>query len=152
MVLTSQKIHFHQSERRISLKNIFLLDGKDWQDSLKNGKKKWFPLAVKSVSPTMNKLPLAGIFLKTEFRLISIMVSTNKKKALKFVLKIGFPLISISQEEVYFLKIWFFLILIMVSTCRNKSCKILSCLDETVFLYSEFFGNENHYQNVEANF
>ena len=26
--------------------------------------KKWFPLAGKSVSPTMNKLPLAGIFFK----------------------------------------------------------------------------------------
>ena len=27
-------------------------------------KKKWFPLAGESVSPTMNKLPLAGIFFK----------------------------------------------------------------------------------------
>ena len=46
--------------------------------SLKNGEQKWFPLAEKSISPTTNKLPLAGIFLKTEFRLISNMVSTSK--------------------------------------------------------------------------
>ena len=28
----------------------------------KNGEKKWFSLAGEPVSPTMNKLPLAGIF------------------------------------------------------------------------------------------
>ena len=38
----------------------------------------------------------------------------------------------------------------MVSTTRNKSCKILSCLDEIVFFYSEFFASGNHYWNVEA--
>ena len=30
------------------------------------------PIAEKSVSLTTNKFPLAGIFLKTEFRLISL--------------------------------------------------------------------------------
>ena len=43
----------------------------------------------------MNKLPLAGIFLKTKFCLISIMVSTSRKKALKSV--------SISPNKVSFL-------------------------------------------------
>ena len=46
-------------------------------------RKKWFPLAGNSLSPTMNKLHLAGILLKTEFCLISIKVSTSRKKALK---------------------------------------------------------------------
>ena len=40
----------------------------------------------------------------------------------------------------------------MVSTSRNKSCKILSCLGEIVFFYSEFFASGNHYRNVQANF
>ena len=40
----------------------------------------------------------------------------------------------------------------MVSTSRNKSCKILSCLGEIAFFYSEFFASGNHYHNVEANF
>ena len=32
----------------------------------------------------------------------------------------------------------------MVSTNRNKNCKILSCLGEIVFFYSEFFASGNH--------
>ena len=158
-VSNSQKIRFHQLELSILLKNTFLLDGKSWQESLKSGEKKWFPLAGKSVSPTMNKLLLAGIFLKIKFRLISIMVSTNRKKALKSVsisrnkvFKNWIPPNFHYQEQGYFLKIWFFLISIMVSTSRNKSCKILFCLGEIVFLYWEFFASGNHYRNMEANF
>ena len=77
--------------------------------------KKWFPLAGKSVSPSMNKLPLAGIFLKN-------CVPPNFNN--------GFH----QQKEAYFLKIGFFLISIMVFTSRNKSCKILFCLGEIVLL------------------
>ena len=40
----------------------------------------------------------------------------------------------------------------MVSTSRNKSRKIISCLGEIVFSYSEFFASGNHNRNVEANF
>ena len=36
-VSTSQKIHFYQPEWKIPLKNTFLLDGKNWQEFLKNG-------------------------------------------------------------------------------------------------------------------
>ena len=35
----------------------------------------------------------------------------------------------------------------MVSTSRNKSCKILFCVGEIVFFYSEVFANGNHYWN-----
>ena len=52
MVSTSQKISFH----------LEILDGKKLTGVSKNGEKKWFSLAGKPVSPTMNKLPLAGIF------------------------------------------------------------------------------------------
>ena len=36
----------------------------EWWVSLKNGEKKWFPLARRSVSSNRNKLPLAGVFFK----------------------------------------------------------------------------------------
>ena len=116
--------------------------------NLKNGEKKWFPLARKPVSPTMNKLPLDGIFFKNwilpDFNNVSI--SRNK-----FNFKNWIPP-NFHYQEVIFSKIWFFLISLMVSTSRNKSCKILSCLGEIVFFYSEFFDSGNHYRNVEANF
>ena len=57
-------------------------------------RKKWFSLAGKSVSSTTNKLlALAVMFFKTEFHLISIMVSTTRRKALKSV--------SISRNNFY---------------------------------------------------
>ena len=35
---------------------------------------------------------------------------------------------------------------------QKQSCKILSCLDEIVFFYSELFARGNHFRNVETNF
>ena len=88
-------------------------------------------------------------FLKTGFRLISIIVSTNRKKAPKSVSlrrkRLLFKnLISRTfhkQEECYFLKIGIFLISVMVSTSRSKSFKILFCLAKISFFYSEFFAS-----------
>ena len=40
----------------------------------------------------------------------------------------------------------------MIPTSRNNSCKILSCLGEKAFFYSEFFPTGNHYRNVKTNF
>ena len=88
-------------------------------------------------------------FLKTGFRLISIIVSTNRKKAPKSVSlrrkRLLFKnLISRTfhkQEECQFLKIGIFLISVMVSTSRNKSFKILFCLAKISFFYSEFFAS-----------
>ena len=96
-----------------------------------------------------NLLPLARTFFKTGFRLISIIVSTNRKKAPKSVSlrrkRLLFKnLISRTfhkQEECYFLKIEIFLISVMVSTSRNKSFKILFCLAKISFFYSEFFAS-----------
>ena len=57
-------------------------------------RKKWFSLAGKSVSSTTNKLlALAVMFFKIEFHLISIIVSTTRRKALKSV--------SISRNNFY---------------------------------------------------
>ena len=67
---------------------------RNWQEPLKNGRK-WFLLARQSISPTRNKIPLAEIFFKNWiFRLISIMVSTSRMKALKSV--------SINQNKANF--------------------------------------------------
>ena len=82
---------------------------RNWQESLRNGKK-WFPLAGKSISSSRNKISLAEIFFKYWiFRLISIMVSTSRMKALKSA--------SINQNKAnfrwqlsYFLKIGSFII------------------------------------------
>ena len=60
----------------------------------KNGEKKMVFTSRKSVSSTTNKLlALAVMFFKIEFHLISIMVSTTRRKALKSV--------SISRNNFY---------------------------------------------------
>ena len=89
------------------------------------------------------------------------MVSTNRKKALipfsltgkRIFLKNCISPNFYFQKEGHFLKIWFFLISIMVSTNTNKSFKILLCLGEIAFFYSEYFADGNHYwYYVEENF
>ena len=74
IVSTRQKVSFHQPELKISLKNTFLLDAKNyhWQESLKNG-----------------KISRQEYFLKTGFRLFSIIVSTNRNKSCKIRFCLG---------------------------------------------------------------
>ena len=132
---------------------------KKFYRSLWKMKKKMVSTSRKCVSPTTNKLSIAVIFFKN-------WITPDFNNGIKKKVQNPFPLarirslfkdwippiISISRKEGNFWKIWFFLISIMVSTSRNKSCKILSCLGEIVFFYSEFFACGNHYRKVEANF
>ena len=92
----------------------------------------------KSVSPNRNSFPQQKYVLKIGFCLISTMVSTSRKHALKSVSISGIHFQNkvifknwispnpYQEEEGYFSKIAFFLI--SVFTSRNKSCKILFCL------------------------
>ena len=143
-----EKIDLHKTE-------------KNWQESQKMEKKNGFHQPENPFPLPLISFPLQEYFLKlkTKFGLISTMVFPSRKKALKsfplagkrLVFKNCIPPNFHNQKEGYLLKIWFFLISIMVSTSRNKSWKILSCLGEIVFFYSEFSSSGNHYRNVVVN-
>ena len=51
------------------------------EKSLKNGEKKWSPLAEKYASPSRNKLTLAGICFKNRILPNLLVGSTNKKSS-----------------------------------------------------------------------
>ena len=143
-----EKIDLHKTE-------------KNWQESQKMEKKNGFHQPENPFPLPLISFPSQEYFLKlkTKFGLISTMVFPSRKKALKsfplagkrLVFKNCIPPNFHNQKEGYLLKIWFFLISIMVSTSRNKSWKILSCLGEIVFFYSEFSSSGNHYRNVVVN-
>ena len=107
-------------------------------------KKKDFHQPENSFPLPRISFPQQEFFKKSEFRLILIMVSTSRKEALnpfplagkRLLLKIGFLPISISR------KMRLFFGNLILSNFNNGShqqnCKILSCLGEIVFFYSEF--------------
>ena len=130
---------------------------KDWLESLKNGDKKRLPRAGKSISPTMNMLPLAGIFLKN-FVLFQQWFPLEERRLknpftlarIRLVFPNWIPPNFHYQEEGYFWKIWFSLISIMVSyEQRQKLQNPLPSRWNSILLFT-VFASGNHYRNVEA--
>ena len=66
-LLAKQSVSTSRNEGLRFKKNTFPLDEEKsyyCQESLRNGEKKWLPLARKLISPSQNKLLLTGIFCK----------------------------------------------------------------------------------------